>query len=129
MRGYLNEETKEVKPINQIKAEEFGLPDYDIEQAYNGKLYIKGYAPEKPSPTKEEQEQARAAEYNSYIDPITSHIQRLRDEEQTQEIIDKIKVLIDERKEKVEEIKSKYPYPVEVKDETENGENPDITSC
>lgn len=105
-----------------------GMVKMDVEQAYTGTWYVKGYAPKKPAPTKEDQEQARAAEYNLYVDPITAHIQRLRDEEQTQEIIDKINALIDERKEKVEEIKAKYPYPVGDDHETESSENTDITS-
>lgn len=105
-----------------------GMVKMDVEQAYTGTWYVKGYAPKKPAPTREDQEQARAAEYNLYVDPITAHIQRLRDEEQTQEIIDKINALIDERKEKVEEIKAKYPYPVEDDHETESSENTDITS-
>lgn len=134
MRKYAkieNQETKECSVgvgTNEEFYKSIGMEEMDVEQAYNGFWYVKGYAPEKPAPTKEEQEQARAAEYNLYVDPITAHIQRLRDEEQTQEIIDKINMLIDERKAKVEEIKEKYPYPVGVDDETENSENIDITS-
>ena len=51
MRGYLNEETKQVRPVNQIKAIELNLPDYEVEQAYDGQLYLKGYAPVEPEPT------------------------------------------------------------------------------
>lgn len=112
MRGYLNEETKEVTPINQIKAEELGLPDYDVEQAYDNKLYLKGYAPEPPPPTEEEQRQKRAYAYQQEVDPITCHIQRLEDEEQTPEIEQEIADLKQKRSAKVEEIKERYPYPV-----------------
>ena len=45
------------------------------------------------------------------MDPITAQINRLRDEEQTEDIKAKIFELIEERKAKVEEIKERYPYP------------------
>lgn len=63
-------------------------------------------------PTEEEQRQNRAREYQAEVDPITSHISRLRDAEQTEEIIAEIAALIVERDEKVAKIKEKYPYPV-----------------
>ena len=61
-------------------------------------------------PTEEEQRQNRANAYQQEVDPITSHIQRLRDMEQTPEIIAEIEQLIAERDAKVEEIKQRYPY-------------------
>ena len=69
--------------------------------------------PEPLPPTKEEQEQNRANSYQQEVDPITSHIQRLRDMEQTEEIIAEIEQLKLERNAKVEEIKVRYPYPIE----------------
>ena len=62
-------------------------------------------------PTKEEQQQARQEAYKVEVDPITCHIQRLGDEEQTAEVIAEIAELVEERKAKVEEIKARYPYP------------------
>lgn len=73
--------------------------------------------PEPLPPTKEEQEQNRARAYQQEVDPITSHIQRLRDMEQTEEIIAEINQLIVERDAKVKEIKERYPYPVGENDE------------
>ena len=70
--------------------------------------------PEPLPPTKEEQEQNRANSYQQEVDPITSHIQRLRDMEQTEEIIAEIEQLKLERDAKVEEIKQMYPYVSEV---------------
>ena len=61
-------------------------------------------------PTEEEQRENRARAYQAEVDPITSHIQRLRDEEQTEEVIAEIESLIEERALKVEEIKERYPY-------------------
>jgi hypothetical protein len=73
--------------------------------------------PEPLPPTKEEQEQNRARAYQQEVDSITLHIQRLRDMEQTEEIIAEINQLIAERAAKVEEIKARYPYPVGENDE------------
>ena len=61
----------------------------------------------------EEIRQARESAYRAEVDSITCHIQRLSNEEQTPEIIAEIASLVEERKAKVEEIKQKYPYPVE----------------
>jgi hypothetical protein len=58
-------------------------------------------------PTEEEQRENRARAYKEEVDPITSHIQRLRDEEGTE---DEVAELINERALKVEEIRERYPY-------------------
>lgn len=72
-----------------------------------------------PVLTKEQVEQARADLYCSEVDPITCHINRLKDEEQSEEVIAEIASLVEERKAKVEEIKARYPYPVEESSEAE----------
>lgn len=69
--------------------------------------------PEPTPPTHEEVRQARARAYQQEVDPITSHISRLRDEEQTEEVVAEIEELITERTEKVAEIKERLPYPDE----------------
>ena len=69
--------------------------------------------PEPLPPTKEEQEQNRANAYQQEVDTITCNINRLRDEEQTEEVIAEIEQLKLERKAKVAEIKARYPYPIE----------------
>ena len=61
----------------------------------------------------EEIRQARESAYRAEVDSITCHIQRLSNEEQTPEIIAEIASLVEERKAKVEEIKQRFPYPVE----------------
>ena len=61
-------------------------------------------------PTEEEQRENRARAYQAEVDPITSHISRLRDEEQTEEIVQEIEQLKEERSLKVQEIKERYPY-------------------
>ena len=65
----------------------------------------------------EEMRQARAEAYRLEKDPITCQINSLRDEEQTPEVIAEIAALVEERKAKVEEIKQRYPYPVEESEE------------
>jgi len=69
--------------------------------------------PEPAAPTQEEQRMNRAVAYQYEVDPITCHIQRLRDEEQTEEVIEEIAELIAERDAKVEEIKARFPYPTD----------------
>ena len=64
--------------------------------------------PPLPEPTDEEQRQNRAAAYKEEVDPITAHIERLRDEAEPDEA--KLSELIAERSKKVEEIKQKFPY-------------------
>lgn len=69
--------------------------------------------PEPPVPTKDDIKQFRASAYQAEVDPITSHISRLRDKEQTAEIEAEISELIAERDAKVEEIKARFPYPTD----------------
>ena len=111
----INEETKQCEVgvgTNKKFYQSIGMTEMEVEEAYNGQWFLKGYAPVKPEPTDEEQKQARANAYLQEVDPITAHIQRLRDEEGSEE---KIKELIEQRKQKVEEIKVRYPYPEEYK--------------
>lgn len=89
-----------------IEDTEHVADDYD---QYNGEYLLKS---EIPAPTHDEQSEKRALAYQQEVDPITSHIQRLRDAEQTEEISAEIAELIAERDAKVEEIKKRYPYPV-----------------
>ena len=63
--------------------------------------------------TKEEVEAARRVLYIQQVDPITSHINRLRDEEQTEEVIAEIEALKAERYAIVSRIKEENPYPEE----------------
>lgn len=96
---------------NEAFYRSIGMTEMEVEQAYNGRWYLSGYAPEPPAPTKEEQKERRAVAYATEVDPITAHIQRLRDEAEPNET--RIAELIDERAEKVASIKSRYPYPEE----------------
>lgn len=82
----------------------------DYEQ-FNGEYMLKS---DIPAPSVEEQKEKRAQAYQIEVDPITSHIQRERDEDEPDE--DKIAALKAERAEKVAEIKARYPYPEEAGD-------------
>ena len=79
----------------------------DYEQ-YEGEYILKS---EIPAPTLEEQKEKWAKAYLVEVDPITSHIQRLMTDDDSDE--EKIKELIELRKQKVQEIKERYPYPEE----------------
>lgn len=81
--------------------------DYD---QYNGEYLLKS---DIPAPTKDEQSAKREQAYKDEVDGITVHISRLRDAEQTEEIIAEIAELVAERDAKVAEIKERYPYPTD----------------
>ena len=85
----------------------------EIVFGWDGNYYFEDEVPPKPAPTKEEQEELRAEAYKVEVDPITCHINRLKDEEQTSEIQEEIETLQAERETKVNEIKQRYPYPTE----------------
>lgn len=88
-----------------------GMTEQDVEQAYIGSWYLAGYAPAKPAPTKEEQQQARQEAYKAEVDPLMSEYNRKKTfnlfEEGEEE------ALLAEIEAKVAEIKARYPYPVE----------------
>lgn len=71
-----------------------------------------------PEPTHEDIAQIRAQEYQAKVDPITAHISRLKDEEQTEDIIAEIETLKSERSAKIQEIKERFPY-MEEQEQTE----------
>ena len=78
--------------------------DEDIEVAYNGDKYVKGYA---PAIDNEYQQKMREKAYEAEVVPITAHVSRLRDDDPESE---EIAELIAERTAKREEIKTRYPY-------------------
>lgn len=86
------------------------IKEYDeseIEKSYDGSNYMKGYA---PLPSNEYQSSQREKAYEAETDPIQTHIDRLKDGEQTPEIIAEIEALRIERDEKIDAIKARYPY-------------------
>lgn len=71
--------------------------------------YLESIQNEHPAPTYDEVKETRARLYQQQVDPITSHIQRLRDDENPDE--EKIAELMAERDELVEKIRQENPYP------------------
>ena len=72
----LNEETKQVDVADLRQKEHFekiSFSEQEVEQAWNGSWYLKGYAPEKPAEQKAEE--ARA-ERDRRIDAIRWRIER-----------------------------------------------------
>ena len=62
----INEETKECSVGLGIDATYYaslGMEEMEVEEAYNHKWYVKGYAPKKPEPTLEEQVYALESQY------------------------------------------------------------------
>jgi len=111
----INEETKQCEVGIGTNVEFYktiGMTQMDVEQAYDNQWYVSGYAPEEPAPTEEEQRKNRELAYTQDVDPITCHIQRLADEEQTPEIIEEINKLLQKRNKLVVDIQERYPYPV-----------------
>lgn len=98
-----------LKFVPQYKESDImAVTDNAVEQAYTGEWWAKGYAPIRPD---EETKELRAHAYLVEVDPLTAHIQRLRDSEDiTPEIEAKINELMAERQQKINEIKTKYPY-------------------
>lgn len=80
-----------------------------IEKIADNRYEIKA-VPAPPAPTHDDIKQMRAEAYRNEVDPITSHIQRLRDDDPESE---EIAELIAERTAKVAEIKTRFPYPDE----------------
>lgn len=85
--------------------------EYHIED--DGEFYFVTKNPEF-KPTDEEIRQMRESAYRAEVDPITAHIQRLRDKEPVPE--EEIAALIAERDAKVEEIQTRYPYAENISD-------------
>lgn len=110
----IDEETKQCEVGIGTNAEFYksiGMTEMDVEQAYNGQWYVKGYAPAEPAPTKEQQEQARASAYNAEIDPL--HARKARKtilgewtDDDEAEYVAKVKELS-------AEIQERYPYPTD----------------
>jgi hypothetical protein len=78
-------------------------------QGYDGKWYVEGTEPEKPAPTYEEVQQARANAYEAEVDPLMSQYNRkktfnLFEGNEEAELLAKIEA-------KVAEIKEANPYP------------------
>ena len=84
--------------MNQIEAQKLKLPLVEFEQAYNGALYKKGYAPEKSIELQQEEVRELRNRYlEEYIDPIVTNPLRWEDlsDKEKQKIKDYRRYLLD----------------------------------
>lgn len=94
---------------------EIAIDSDEVVKGYDGDTYVKGYEPIKSiEQLTEEVRVERERRYVSEVDPLTAQINRLRDEEQTPDIIARIEEVKLQRSAKVAEIKEANPYPVVV---------------
>ncbi len=97
--------------INTPFIELSGIKEVEFAEMFNGVIYTS--KEELLQAQTKAVEETRAGLYAAQVDPITAHINRLRDEELTPEVAAEIAALVEERKVLVEEIKANNPYPVE----------------
>lgn len=90
-----------------------GMTKMDVEQAWNGGWYLKGYAPEKPAPTWEEVDQARIEYRKTHIDDKT--IARMRKQANNTWTEEDEEAYLALDAEVTAYIEEHYPYPVGAK--------------
>ena len=79
----INEETHEVQIGVGCDAAyyiEIGMEIMNVEQAYNGRWYVLGYAPTPPEPTVDEKKDAVRMVRDQYINDIEWRVSRYRDQ-------------------------------------------------
>lgn len=123
----INKETKQCEVGTGTNTEFYksiGMTEMDVEQAYNGQWYVKGYAPVQPEPTIDEQNAVisdkRASEYARLIDPL--HAEKARKtvlgewtDELESEYVAQVKAL-------TKQIKDENPYVAVPEQEPETAE-------
>ena len=101
--------------VSEEVANRFGFVikynDDDVEKAWDGTLWERGYAPEKPAPTREEISSLREQAYIKEVDILHSQRQRKTilgtwTEQDEANYIAEVKQLS-------EDIANRYPYPTE----------------
>ena len=109
--SFVSETREELEKLPCVTLDK--IEEVEFAELFNGAIYL----------DKEELLQVKTKEieairrdlYIAEVDPITAHINRLRDEELTQDVATEIARLVEERKQKVAEIKANNPYLVEEK--------------
>ena len=115
-----NKETKECSVgegtnVNFYKS--VGMVEMEVEKAYNGIWYVKGYAPQKPAPTREEIDALRVAYRQENIDDKTIARARKQANGTWTEANEAEYLALDA--EVTAYIEENYPYPEEKEEETE----------
>ena len=75
----INEQTKQCEVGMGTNAEFYrsvGMTAMEVEQAYDGSWYLKGYCPEKPIPTKEEKSNQVKSIRNQYLSDTLARCDR-----------------------------------------------------
>lgn len=106
---YIKNTKEEFKLIPHVSIDR--IEEVEFAKMFNGVIYTS--KEELLQAQTKAVEETRAGLYAAQVDPITAHINRLRDEELTPEIAAEIAKLVEERKLLVEEIKANNPYPAE----------------
>lgn len=105
----INEETKQCEVgtgTNTKFYESIGMTEIDVEQAYDGQWYVKGYAPVQPEPTEYEKAQARIAVLKAEIARVDyKQFKYLRGELTTEEW-EEVKAYIQARTAEINELES-----------------------
>jgi ATP phosphoribosyltransferase len=106
---YIKNTREELEAIRNVVFDK--IEEVEFAEMFNGVIYTS--KEELLQAQTKAVEETRAGLYAARVDPITAHINRLRDEELTPEIAEEIAKLVEERKLLVEEIKAQHPYPAE----------------
>ena len=115
----VNEETKQcdVGIGTDIEFyESIGMTEMDVEKAYNGNWYLVGYVPEKPTPTYEEQREARQMAFTEEADPLKYNYEEdcARYGYESDEANASKEIWLAKK----DEIRERYPYPEEVENDS-----------
>lgn len=105
----INENTKqcEVGTGTNVKFyKSIGMTEMDVEQAYNGAWYVKGYAPVQPEPTEYEKAQARIAVLKAEIASVDYKQFKYLRGELTAEEWEEVKAYIQARTAEINELES-----------------------
>lgn len=105
----INEVTKQCEVgvgTNVEFYQSIGMTEQDVEQSYNGQWYIKGYAPEKPVDVQNKERVAELKEFLSETDYVSCKLTEAIDEAELQDLKEKYKDVLKQRREARAEINS-----------------------
>lgn len=105
-----------------------GMTEMDIEQAYNGQWYVKGYAPVQPEPTEYEKAQERIAVLKAEIASVDYKQFKYLRGELTAEEWEEVKAYIQARTAEINELESEYVEQVKTLTKQIQDENPYVVA-
>ena len=98
----INKDTKECLILNQIEAKKQGFQEMEVEFSYDGKAYLKGYAPQKPQ---ELINQEKITEYRKYLTDTDYVVVKISE------------AMVNGSKQLINELKNKYADVLNKRDE------------